>query len=209
MQVRIEGEPAPLIAARSTQPQTTPKKSVKAMFASRTSVLPTVQDAPVEPKLSAPAASGMHTGESLSVGLQESLALSTDYTIAEMSVEHPTICQLLKTSDQGVSLIGMRPGTTRIALISFDEQGDRVVEVREVSVGRSKPTEVSLSELAKELALAVDKMVPHSDVQIVAYKDYLLVHGFTNYESDAKQILSLVRKSSLVPVVDRLQTNGN
>lgn len=66
---------------------------------------------------------------------------------------------------------------------------------------------MGLAGLAKDISRSVAKMVPHSDVEIVAYTDYLLVHGFTPYESNAKKILALVRKTSLVPVVDQLKTN--
>ena len=143
------------------------------------------------------------------MGLQESATLSTEYSIAELSVEHPQICQLLKTSERSISVNGMRPGTTRIALISYHAQGERPVDVREVSVGETAPTEVDLPELVKEISQSVKQMFPKSDVQITAYQDYVMVQGYTNYESDAKKILALVRKTSLFPVVDQLTTSGN
>ncbi|MCA9159655.1 MAG: pilus assembly protein N-terminal domain-containing protein [Planctomycetales bacterium] len=230
MQVRVEGEPAPLMTAQAIRgsdhdlpsaplPSMAPKpriasvaraelpslgKKVKASFASRTTQLPDREPLALvetrEQKSGPP-------GETLSVGLQESQALSAEYPIMELSVEHPTICQLMQTGEKSVSLIGMRPGSTRIALITVNGNGDRQVEIHEVSVGTSAPSELGLAGLAKEISRAVAKMVPHSDVEIVAYSDYLLVHGFTPYESDAKKILALVRKTSLVPVVDQLKTN--
>ena len=133
--------------------------------------------------------------------------MSSEFPIMELSVEHPTICQLMQTGEKSVSLIGMRPGSTRIAMVTVNNDGERQVELHEVLVGASASTEFSLPDLAKEVSRTVATMVPHSDVQVVAYEDYLVVHGFTPYESDAKKILSVVRKTSLVPVVDQLKTN--
>ena len=222
MQVRVEGEPAPLMAARVVRESDHPlpvaprpsmesipriakevlaeqpflEKKVKASFASRTTQLPDREPVVIAethgPKVRPQA-------ETLSVGLQEAQALSTESTITELSVEHPTICQLVQTGENSVSLIGMRPGSTRIALITVKD-GERQVEVHEVSVGASAAAELSLPDLAKEISRKVAQAVPHSDIEIVAYTDYLLVHGFTPYESDAKKIMSLVRKTSLVPL---------
>lgn len=184
---------------------------VKAVLASRTSpVVSYGSNSDMTPRSSGPAiATARASSNALAVGLQESHTLSTDYSISELSVEHPNICQLLKTSDRSVSVIGMRPGATRIALVSYDSQGERTVDVREIAVGDSAVTSVNLPELAKEISRTVAHMYPKSDVQIVAYQDHVVVRGYTNYESDAKKILALVRKTSLAPVVDQLTTSGN
>jgi len=145
----------------------------------------------------------------VSLGLQESQAISTDYVISELSVEHPSICQLLRTSDRSVSVIGMQVGTTRIALISMDASGQRRIEVRDVTVNADARGEVNLVHLAREISQTVNQLYPKSDVQIVVHEDRLMVRGYTNYESDAKKILALVRKTSLAPVVDQLTTSGN
>lgn len=87
-------------------------KKVKASFASRTIQLPDRESLALaethKQNIGQP-------GETLSVGLQESQALSAEYPIVELSVEHPTICQLMQTGEKSVSLIGMRPGSTRMA----------------------------------------------------------------------------------------------
>ncbi len=230
MQVRVEGESSALMMTQAVRGSdrnlsTAPRPSmeseprvasdarselsrsgnkVKASLASRTTQLPDREPLALVETRELKAG---QTGETLSVGLQESQALSAEYPILELSVEYPTICQLMQTGEKSVSLIGMRPGSTRIALVTVNGDGERQVEIHEVSVGTSAPTELGLSGLAKEISRTVAKMVPHSDVEIVAYTDYLLVHGFTPYESDAKKILALVRKTSLVPVVDQLKTN--
>lgn len=230
MQVRVEGEPAqlpttqairgidrdlptaprpsmesaPRVASDTRGEHSSSAKKIKASFASRTSQLPEDESLGLVEKRGSKAG---QPGETLSVGLQESQVLSAEHLITELSVEHPEICQLMQTGEKSVSLIGMRPGSTRIALIMINGGGERQVEIHEVSVGPSARAELGLSGLAKEISLKVAKLVPHSDVEIVAYTDYLLVHGFTPYESDAKKILALVRKTSLVPVVDQLKTN--
>ncbi len=232
LQVRIEGEPAPLLNASSIastrQTKSAPlptfagsplspssqllpsglasRKSVKASFASRTT--PIVEQTPV-PESETPSSESMRIGAALSVGVQNTATVSTEFAIVELSVEHPNICQLLKTSDKSASLIGMRPGSTRIAMICQRTNGERIVEVREVSVSGDAEAKVSLPQLAQEISQTVAKLYPNSDVQIAADNETLIVRGFTNYESDAKKILALVRKTSLTPVIDQLLTNGN
>ncbi len=233
MQVRVEGEPVPLIKAanltkaalaveapkatfeKTTSAPSTPlvsvntglRSTVKATFASRTTPL---QEQNTAPTNSPPADAGVQVGQPMSVELQGTIPVATEFSISELSVEHPSVCQLLKTGDRTATLIGMRPGSTRIAIITRNGQGEQSVDVREVSVsGGTVASEVALPQLAKDISRTVAKLYPNSDVQIVVYQESLLVRGFTNYESDAKKILSLVRKTSLAPVIDQLVTNGN
>jgi Flp pilus assembly secretin CpaC len=180
-------------------------KPVKALLALHTAGAAPAGEGNSASSAPAPASS---SGQ-VSLGLQESQAISTDYVISELSVEHPSICQLLKTSDRGVSVIGMRVGTTRIALISTDASGERRIEVRDVIVNADARGDVNLGNLAQEITQTVNQLYPKSDVQIVVEEDRLMVRGYTNYESDAKKILALVRKTSLAPVVDQLTTSGN
>lgn len=230
MQVRIEGEPAPMftghqagglgrMAPAAPMPsmaglshQATPvgaelyesSNKVKAAFATRTSI---IADRDLGRSLNTLGRGAKQPGESLTIGLQESQSLSAQFVITELSVEHPSICQLMQTGESSVSLVGIRPGSTRIALVMVNDSGERQVEIHEVSVTTASAAAQSLPDLAAELSRAVGRLVPNSDVEIVAYEDYILVHGFTHYESDAKKILSLVRKTSLVPVVDQLKSN--
>jgi hypothetical protein len=239
MQVRIEGEPAPAIAGMAipTDALVRPAAPLPLMeagsfpssvsTASRSSSTQSMGGAnsskPVNALLALHTVTGPSVGEEagadpqvrsqalglVSLRLQESQAISTDYVISELSVEHPSICQLLRTSDRSVSVIGMRVGTTRIALISTDASGQRRIEVRDVTVNADARGEVNLAHLAREISQTVNQLYPKSDVQIVVYEDRLMVRGYTNYESDAKKILALVRKTSLAPVVDQLTTSGN
>lgn len=230
MQVRIEGEPAPMLTGRQAGSLSRmapaaplpsmagspgeatpvgarlyePSNKVKAAFATRTSIIP---DRELERSMNTLGRGAEQAREPLTLGLQESQNLSAPFVITELSVEHPSICQLMQTGESSVSLIGIRPGSTRIALVMVNDAGERQVEIHEVSVTSAPSAAQSLPDLATELSRAVGRLVPNSDVEIVAYEDYILVHGFTHYESDAKKILSLVRKTSLVPVVDQLKSN--
>ena len=230
MQVRIEGEPAPLLSGKFAQDMHPlapaaplpsmgrsagnhtaaraepyePNNRVRAAFATRTSIVP---DRDLERSMNTLGRDAEQTDKSLTIGLQESQTLSAQFVITELSVEHPSICQLMQISESSVSVVGIRPGTTRIALVMVNDTGERQVEVHEVSVTNAPAAAQSLPDMAAEISQAVGRLVPNSDVEVVAYEDYLLVHGFTHYESDAKKILSLVRKVSLVPVVDQLKSN--
>lgn len=237
MRVRIEGEPGNATAAKPREAIVRPAEPMPNLVASTNApnstlasgqmLVPALTASLIKPATATSGAAGLQpptevrnpavagslgfvprSGNYLSVTKQESLALNVDFTVAEMSVEHPNVCQLLRTGDRSLSIIGLQPGATRIALISYDGQGERRIEVRDVVVGESGATQVNLPELAAEMTQTVRRMFPSSDVQVMAEGDSVVVHGYINYESDAKKILVLVRKTSLAPVVDRLTTSG-
>lgn len=233
MRVRIEGEPAMVISNRpasasvaktprptfepSVDRQQTPiterssvssrspitaltsraSKAVPAMLASRVTAVPE--------KSSRSAPSQTVVGQALSIGRQESTSIITTQAILEFASEHPDVCQVIRTGDTTLSVIGLSRGNTRIAVVTSDEQGGRHVEIRDVQVGSHGSTPVGLKRLSAEISQTIDQLYPNSQVEIVSSGDKLIVQGIVSSERNARKILSLVRKTALTPVVDRLQ----
>lgn len=223
IQVRIDGERIPLVKSTVDKPSVVrpaappaPKfleedvpssHRIPAQLAS--SVRPIHDSQPLQPG-EMMATSGMDHGvlvlDSLQVKVQDSVALTSDAAIVEYSVERPEFCQLLKTGERTVTLVGLRAGTTRIALVTTAQDGQRLVEIHEVAVNGGTDSDVDLRQLVRDISQTVSQLYPDSDVQIQFYKDYLLVRGMASSEADAKKILTLIRKTSLAPVVDQLQS---
>lgn len=141
----------------------------------------------------------------LRVGVHDALVLNSDTPIAELSVENPKLCQLIQTGAKTYSLIGVQPGSTRIALVSLTSQGDRAVEIREVTVAAATANS-GIDGLAKEIATALDQLYPNYAIEVDVFEKSLLVQGEVASESEAKRIIAFVRKTSLMPVIDRLQS---
>ena len=149
----------------------------------------------------------MIKGEAVVLSPQQSSSLTMTTAIVQCSAEHPTICKLIKTSDKSLSLIGLSDGKTRIAIVTADEQGKPVVEVREVQVGKTGQDDGSLRQLANEISKTIASLYPSSRIEIVAEGQQLFVQGRVSSESEARKVLSLVRKTALTPVIDRLQSS--
>ncbi len=133
----------------------------------------------------------------------EAQAILTDASILKFSVEHPEHCQIVKNGDRSASVIGIKPGKTRIAL--FYDQNK--VEIREVVITGPVDLHPQRSQMAMEMTRAVAAMYPSASVEVVTDDEGLVVQGFAESENEAKKIIRMVRQSSLLPVVDRLSTH--
>ncbi|MCA9130166.1 MAG: pilus assembly protein N-terminal domain-containing protein [Planctomycetales bacterium] len=145
------------------------------------------------------------TGRQLSVGLQDSISLRIDAEVLQTSVENPDICRIISAGNKLVSLVGITAGTTRIAIISTNAQGEPQVAMHSVTVGQATSVDSRVSQLAKEMTEAVQRLYPRSEIEIVGKDGGLEIRGNCDSESAARQILTLIRKSTLLPVADQLQ----
>jgi len=151
------------------------------------------------------ASSEMKQGEAIRVGIQDATLLRTESTVAQVSVENPQICQILQTGEKSYSLIGLQAGSTRIALVSTLESGQRSVEIREVTVAGPRATASSnLEGLADGILASLQQLYPQYAIDIDVVDRSLLVQGGVASETEAKRIIAFVRKASLTPVIDKL-----
>jgi hypothetical protein len=216
MQVHIAGEPdkgipvpspKPLLVEAVKPPVFTDRETVSSVR--QPEKLAASQPPSVKPPLLAPASlrNAKH-GEAMSVEPQDCINFGTQAPIIEISVEQPNVCQLLKTGDRTLSVIGLQPGSTRIAIVTRKPSGEPEVELREVTVTSQETVDAGLAQYATVMSQAIARLYPQNDIQVIAGEENLIVRGIVASESDAKKILSLVRKTSLTPVVDELQSQG-
>ena len=148
------------------------------------------------------------TGEALVVGHEDTTTVNADSPIREYSVEHPAICKLIKTSENTISLIGLREGNTRIAIMTANAKGEESIEIREVRISSGPVKQTSLRGVSREVSQTIAKLYPRSQIEVVPQGTELIVRGYVESEKDARKIISLVRKTTLTPVVDQLQSFG-
>ncbi len=145
-------------------------------------------------------------GKEFKVAVKDSFAVQTIETIQTLSVEHEEICQIIKSGPKSFTVVGLQDGETRVAVIS-EVDGQRKVQVHHVVVGTPKSTTTTNpAALASEVSQTVAQLYPRSRVRITPRGTQLVVSGTVDSEDTAKKILSLVRKTTLNPVVDELQT---
>ena len=200
MNVRIEGEPAQVVArptAASEAPKAPPKtSSFKTSSISAEHKIRSDKSTDRPPTI----------GERLEVGLHESANVETSQPISGLSVEHSELCQVLKSGERSVSFVGLKAGQTRVALFTTNASGERKIEIREVVIAGAENRQADMKSLASEIGKSVHRMYPNSHIEVIAEAEGLTVQGYAASEAEAKKIIGLVRRTSLQPVVDRLAT---
>jgi hypothetical protein len=132
-------------------------------------------------------------------------SLKTEGKIAGVSVEHEDICQVMQNGTQTCTLVGLREGTTRVAVIE-ESNGQRQVKIYAVQVGTSGSAASDLNSVLDGLTKTIEQLYPSSDVRLTRREQNLVVSGRADSESSARKILELVRKTTLMPVKDQLKT---
>ncbi len=211
MNVRIEGEPMTVLAvakptALALTPVTATPVTVTPVAAHKPSVKASQRTVGSKSLSDKGTDRATTMGDRLEVNLHESTNVDTAQVISGLSVEHPELCQVLKSGERSLSFVGLKAGQTRVALFTTDASGERKIEIREVVIAGSENRLDDMKSLATEIGRSVHSMYPHSQIEVIAEADGLTVQGYAGTEEEAKKIIGLVRRTSLQPVVDRLAT---
>lgn len=140
----------------------------------------------------------------LSVVVEQTVPMSVRSSIVQTSVEDPSVCQLIQSGDRSLSLVGLKAGSTRVAIVTSADGSEPKVRVYEVSVGRGAKAEYGLAELAAGIDETVTRLYPSSRIRVTAGEGHLVVSGTAGSEEEARRVLALVRRTSLMPVTDKL-----
>ncbi|MCA9193510.1 MAG: pilus assembly protein N-terminal domain-containing protein [Planctomycetales bacterium] len=143
----------------------------------------------------------------LSVFAGQAHTIVTNGRIVQVSVEHPEICSLVQANENTLHVFGIKEGTTRIAVVAPGTDGNTVVNVRSVHVAADRPQDSAAAKLAKDFSATINNLFPDCRVTVRAEDERLIVQGVTGNEDQARKILSLIRSTALMPVVDKLESN--
>ncbi|HAC90145.1 MAG TPA: hypothetical protein DCF63_05855, partial [Planctomycetaceae bacterium] len=135
----------------------------------------------------------------ISVNPKSVASLKTEGKIAGVSVEHEDICQVMQNGNHTCTLVGLREGTTRVAVIE-ESNGQRQVKIYGVQVGTSGSAASELNSVLDGLTKTIEQLYPSSDVRLTRREQNLVVSGRADSELSARKILELVRKTTLMPV---------
>ncbi len=144
--------------------------------------------------------------EDVEIPRRASKSLELPGTIIDFAVENLTFCQAMKVNVSSITLIGLRVGQTRLAVRYEDAAGNTALRVYLLSIFNSNNSNISDVELAQELAKTVKSLYPASKLEVVTERGSLVVRGTAASEDEAQSVLTLVRRTTLRPVVDRLTT---
>jgi hypothetical protein len=162
--------------------------------------LPSVQSKP------APADPGtIESIKEIKVTVKDAVSLQSADPIQGWSVEHEGVCQVIQTGHKSCFVVGLQPGETRVALFT-ETAGKRNVQIHQIAVGAASGPGSSSKSVAEDVSQTIRQLFPQSRVRITSRGNQLVVAGTVDSEDSAKKILSLVRKTTLVPVIDELRT---
>jgi Flp pilus assembly secretin CpaC len=135
----------------------------------------------------------------LRVGQSGLLRFKTD--IVQYQVEDSRICSAVRFDSRELTLIGKAVGATSLLARA---EGDQVAGRYRIEVSQATANTVD-DETMERLRRSIRELFPRSQVSVRGEGGRLVVSGQVRSDEEAHQILALVRRIRLVPVVDRLQ----
>ncbi|MDZ4853133.1 MAG: pilus assembly protein N-terminal domain-containing protein [Pirellulaceae bacterium] len=138
--------------------------------------------------------------------------VNMDGSIEKIAIEDESICKAMVYESDGIMLLGIGCGTTRLRVWMTSEANrrnpPRLIDIT-VSEAWSAPT-VKRATSIEEAIKSIAELYPTSRIAIKPTDNgSITVFGITRSEEQAKQIASLVRKLFLVPVQDRIAVHSN
>ncbi|MBM4000040.1 MAG: hypothetical protein FJ297_10975 [Planctomycetes bacterium] len=181
-----------------------------------------------DPAPSRPVAEPLITHRKLDLGVRQSMSVRSEFEIARAESVDPTICDAVQFSPFELTLIGKRDGQTHVRVWFKNQDQDQSTggEQQEKPSGaapapsREASTNYLIAVKSPEdqarvadreydkLLASIRSLHPDARVELISSGDRLVVQGTVSSEDEAIQILSLVRKVRLIPVVDRLRVTG-
>lgn len=146
-------------------------------------------------------------GPSLTIAVEDAIVRQAQSTIVELSTEHSHICRLIQAGPTTFTVMGLQPGTTRIAVVTAQADGQQEIQIVDVHVEQARVAPAGgIDELARQISTSLTQLFPQYAIEIDVMERSLLVQGEVGSEAEAKRIVGLIRKASLMPVIDRLRS---
>jgi Flp pilus assembly secretin CpaC len=126
--------------------------------------------------------------------------------LKRFAVADNEVCQIFRSGQSQLKVIGVEVGVTRLAVWAVTEPGEpprlRVFEIRVAeALGRGGPLADDPTERLND---SLRRVFPAADVRVHRRGDTLVVSGRCGGNEAATEIIRLVRKSCLIPVKDEL-----
>lgn len=138
----------------------------------------------------------------LRLAVRESRMFRSPENIVRVASASAEVCDVVQLSARDVAVVGRSAGTTRIDFW-YDNRGVSPVS-HVVAVGPDGTVETPNDGRNQEVRKLISYLFPASHVELISKEGCLVVRGRTVSRRRAIDILSTIRRSQLVPVVDEL-----
>ncbi|QDS91328.1 hypothetical protein FF011L_00570 [Roseimaritima multifibrata] len=129
--------------------------------------------------------------------------LTLDGSLKHFRIENPSICQVLSVGSSELRIIGQMQGQTRLMVWLESTPANQPLRYQ-VNVQHLETEADKLVQTATQLNRVLAANFAASDVEVSVSSARLVVTGQVADDAQARQILQLIRKACLVPVVDQL-----
>ncbi len=126
--------------------------------------------------------------------------------VHKVTVSDQAICQVVTSGSNELKLIGTGRGVTRLSVWGEDGiSSETKVQVFRIHVeGAVEVTGEAVGDTASTLNQSIARAFPSSRVRVSQRNGQLIVEGNCDSDKSASQIIRMVRKTCLIPVVDEL-----
>ena len=121
--------------------------------------------------------------------------------VKSVSSSNTDVCEVVRLSPHEVIIVGKRPGIAQIAL---RYEGKSVPDTYSVAVRSPGPKNNQLDRQHGKLKRLLQNLYPQVGLQLTWQQHQLIVTGEAKSKREAIEIVSMVRRLMLVPVVDRV-----
>ncbi|GIW93110.1 MAG: hypothetical protein KatS3mg110_1151 [Pirellulaceae bacterium] len=140
------------------------------------------------------------THRQLDVLVRQASHIRTQQPVARIDVLDRAVCDVIQFSPYELAVVGKQVGVSMVRMWyeGQDNSTNYLVSVRAV-----EPVAVADDQF-EQMRQMIREMFPKAHVEIISETDRIVVRGTATSNEEALQIVSLIRKLRLVPVVDRL-----
>ncbi len=142
-------------------------------------------------------------GKPIPIVARSAMTHSSPKPVTSALVGDETVCKAFLVDSNNVAILGLEEGSSDVELTYAD--GSKQVLNVDVKQSWTNGSTTTTDAKMAELLSSIKQLYPESEVEIRTKPDGSLVaFGRATIESDARAIVSLIRKMYLVPVLDRV-----
>ena len=138
----------------------------------------------------------------LRLATRTSYPLRLQRPIQRIWVANRAICDAMQFDPYQVTLIARNAGQTDVAIWFEGQQQPQTYHVLVNSTGAERPDVAAEYDKLQE---RIDELFPDSVVTLLADRDRLIVRGEAKDRDEASEIMSFIRNTRPIPVIDQLQ----
>lgn len=136
------------------------------------------------------------------LAVRESRVVQLQASVESVTTSDADVCEVVRLAPNQIVIIGKRPGTAQIELRYNNKVAS---DTYVVAVQTSQLAHDQFDSRNQKLTRLVQDLYPHARIKLTWHGDQLILTGKVARSRDAIEIVSMVRRYRLVPVVDRLE----